>query len=61
MRKIVLTQVLLLFFGGLMAQQKAAYILYNSKGKKVSYEKMIKQLVDNDVVLFGEYHNNAIA
>jgi uncharacterized iron-regulated protein len=61
MRKIVLTQVLLLIFGGLMAQQKAAYILYNSKGKKVSYEKMIKQLVENDVVLFGEYHNNAIA
>ncbi len=44
-----------------MAQQKPAYILYNSKGKKVSYEKMIKQLVENDVVLFGEYHNNAIA
>lgn len=61
MRKIVLTQILLLIFGVLMAQQKPAYILYNSKGKKVSYQKMIKQLVENDVVLFGEYHNNAIA
>ncbi|OYU53952.1 MAG: iron-regulated protein [Chitinophagaceae bacterium BSSC1] len=61
MRKIVLTNMLLLIFGGLMAQQKPAYILYNSKGKKVSYQKMIKQLVENDVVLFGEYHNNAIA
>ena len=61
MRKIVLTQILLLIFGGLMAQQKPAYILYNSKGKKVSYQKMIKQLVEQDVVLFGEYHNNAIA
>jgi uncharacterized iron-regulated protein len=61
MRKIVITQILLLFFGALMAQQKPAYILYNSKGKKVSYQKMIKHLVENDVVLFGEYHNNAIA
>lgn len=61
MRKIVLTQILLLIFVGLMAQQKPAYILYNSKGKKVSYQKMIKQLVEQDVVLFGEYHNNAIA
>jgi uncharacterized iron-regulated protein len=33
-----------------MAQQKPAYILYNSKGKKVSYEKMINHLVENDVV-----------
>ncbi len=61
MRKLVLTQVLFLLFGSLMAQQKPAYLLYNSKGRKVSYEKMIKQLVENDVVLFGEYHNNAIA
>ena len=61
MRKIILTNLLLLIFGGLMAQQKPAYVLYNSKGKKVSYQKMIKQLVENDVVLFGEYHNNAIA
>jgi len=52
---------MLLIFGGLMAQQKPAYILYNSKGKKISYQKMIKQLVENDVVLFGEYHNNPIA
>ncbi len=61
MRKIILSQLLLLLCMNLMAQQKPAYILYNSKGKKVSYEKMIKQLVENDVVLFGEYHNNAIA
>lgn len=61
MRKLVLTNMLLLIFAGLMAQQKPAYVLYNSKGKKVSYQKMIKQLVENDVVLFGEYHNNAIA
>ncbi len=43
------------------AQQKPAYILYNSDGKKVSYKKMIKQLAQKDIVLFGEFHNNAIS
>jgi uncharacterized iron-regulated protein len=43
------------------AQQKPAYILYDSEGKKVSYKKMIKQLAKKDIVLFGEIHNNAIA
>lgn len=44
-----------------LAQQKPAYILYNSKGKKVSYKKMLKVLTQKDIVLFGEFHNNAIA
>lgn len=43
------------------AQQKPAYVLYNSEGKKVSYKKMIKDLAKKDIVLFGEFHNNAIA
>ncbi len=43
------------------SQQKPAYILYNAKGKKVGYEKMIKVLGEKDIILFGEYHNNAIA
>lgn len=43
------------------AQQKPAYILYNAKGKKVNYEKMIRILAEKDIVLFGEYHNNPIA
>ena len=43
------------------AQQKPAYILYNAEGKKVSYTKMIKKLAKKDIVLFGEFHNNAIS
>lgn len=43
------------------AQGKPAYVLYNAKGKKVSYKKMIRILKEKDIVLFGEYHNNAIA
>ena len=43
------------------AQQKPAYVIYNSKGKKVSFKKMVKQAEKSNVVLFGELHNNAIA
>jgi len=42
------------------AQEKSPYVLYNAKGKKLSYKKMIKVLREKDIVLFGEYHNNAI-
>lgn len=41
--------------------QKPAYIIYNAKGKKVNYKKMIKNLNQKDIILFGELHNNAIA
>ncbi len=44
-----------------MAQQKPAYILYNSKGKKISYSRMLQTVSEKDILLFGEYHNNAIA
>lgn len=41
--------------------QKRAYKIYNTKGKKVSYNRMLKKLAKNDIVLFGELHNNPIA
>lgn len=41
--------------------QKEPYVIYNSKGKKVSYKKMLKTLEKKDIVLFGELHNNPIA
>lgn len=45
----------------LIAQDKAAYVLYDAKGKKASYQKMIKALEKADILLFGEEHNNPIA
>ena len=44
MKKYLLVISLLLCTSFIFAQQKLAYILYNAKGKKVSYKKMIKQL-----------------
>jgi len=41
--------------------QKTPYVIYNTKGKKVSYKKMLKTLEAKDMVLFGELHNNPIA
>ncbi|MFM9021083.1 MAG: ChaN family lipoprotein, partial [Sediminibacterium sp.] len=44
-----------------VAQDNPAYVLYNAKGKKLQYGKMMQQLGDKDILLFGEYHNNPIA
>ena len=46
---------------GVHAQSKPAYKIYTSKGKKISYAKMVKKLASHDMVFFGELHNNAIA
>jgi uncharacterized iron-regulated protein len=61
MKKYLLFILFLVTSAIVFAQQKPAYILYNSEGKKVSYKKMIKQLAQKDIVLFGEFHNNAIS
>ncbi len=42
-------------------KQMPAYQLFNAKGKKVTYGKMLKALQQQNIILFGEYHNNAIA
>ncbi len=44
-----------------LAQGKPAYKLYNAKGKKKSYKKMLKEAKKADVILFGEYHDNPIS
>lgn len=44
-----------------IAQKVNGYEIYNSKGKKVTYEKMIKFLENREFVFFGEYHDNPIS
>ncbi|NCT93169.1 MAG: ChaN family lipoprotein [Chitinophagaceae bacterium] len=60
MKKILLL-ITLMYSVQTMAQQKLPYVMYDAKGKKVKYEKMLRVLAEQDIVLFGEYHNNAIA
>jgi uncharacterized iron-regulated protein len=43
------------------SQTKPAYLLYDSNGKKVNYSKMLRNAQKNQVILFGEFHDNAIA
>ena len=43
-----------------VAQDKKAYQIFDKKGKKSSYEKVLKAAEKSDVVLFGEYHDNSV-
>jgi len=48
--------ILLFAFKG----DKAAYNIFNQKGKKSSYSKLLKEVESADIILFGEMHNNPI-
>jgi uncharacterized iron-regulated protein len=43
------------------AQDKKAYQLFDKNGKKTTYKKLLKEAGLTQVLLFGEYHNNAIS
>ncbi|MCE2495617.1 MAG: ChaN family lipoprotein [Flavobacteriales bacterium] len=59
-KKIALVLALALALtGGVWAQPKAS-AWFNAEGKEVKYEKLKKDLLNADVILFGELHNNPI-
>jgi uncharacterized iron-regulated protein len=58
--KYLLLFVLFISLHG-FGQEKPAYRLFDSEGKEVRYEKMIKELAKADVVFFGEQHNDPIS
>lgn len=59
--KYVFSGILLVAIISFAFVQKPSYLIYNEKGKKVKYDKMIKTMEDADVILFGELHNNPIS
>ncbi|RKS00948.1 ChaN family lipoprotein [Flavobacterium sp. 102] len=59
MKKVTLFIAFLICFG-LNAQDKKAYQLFDKKGKKTTYAKLLKAAEKSQVVLFGEYHNNSV-
>jgi len=62
MKQLILTSLLLLFITPLTkAQNKPAYQLFSNNGEIADYNEMIKELAKNDMVFFGEYHNNPIS
>jgi uncharacterized iron-regulated protein len=46
------------FFGN---GQKEAFVIYNAKGKKVSFNKMKTDLLEQSFIFFGEFHDNPIS
>ncbi len=60
MKKIVFSIVFFSLSTLLIAQNGQPYKIFTSKGKKVSYKKMLKKVSKADIVLFGEHHNNSI-
>lgn len=62
MKKLILTGIFILsFIGFTYTQNKPAYQLFKNNGKVAKYDKMIKDLVESDMVFFGEYHDNPIS
>lgn len=59
--KHILTWAVLLFSLSAIAQNGQAYQLFDTKGKKTTYNKLIKASEKAELVLFGEYHDNPIS
>ena len=60
MRKFFIASVFLVLVFA-FKNDKPAYALYDSKGKKITFSKMINELRKKQLVMFGELHNNPIA
>lgn len=61
MKKIFLFLLLFTINFTSYSQKKEAYQIYTSKGKKVSYKKMMKDLKKAEITFFGELHDDPIA
>ena len=59
MKKILLL-IILSTFTFVNGQDKKSYQLFDKKGKKVHFEKVVKESLKSEVVLFGEFHDNPI-
>ncbi|HRB71097.1 MAG TPA: iron-regulated protein, partial [Flavobacterium sp.] len=60
MKKIRSLFIFLFFVTILQAQDKMPYQLFDKKGKKSTYSKLLKAAEKTDVVLFGEHHDNSV-
>jgi len=60
-KNFILSLVMLVASATLSAQKTEAFRIYNNKGKAISFEKMAGALEKEQVILFGEYHDDPIA
>jgi len=61
MKLIPSSVIFLLSISSAIGQENGAYTIFDSKGKKVKYSKMLKTLDASQIILFGEYHDNPIS
>jgi len=60
--KYLITLALLLVSSGIFAaDHHDIYTIYNSKGKEVSFDKMMRGTKDKSHIFMGEYHDNAVS
>jgi uncharacterized iron-regulated protein len=52
--------LLTISFFSFIKSDKPAYLLYDKDLKTISYEKMLKELTQADIVFFGELHDNSL-
>jgi uncharacterized iron-regulated protein len=57
-RFLIFTAVSILLFS--FRSDKKAYQIFDEKGKEVHYSKLLEDLKDADIILFGEFHDNPI-
>jgi len=57
-KNLILVAVVLSLFS--FRSDKKAFVLFNSEGKEVKYEKLLESAKEADVILFGEFHDNPI-
>ena len=58
--KVRLAYLLMILVFASFVSDKPAYKIYNAKGEASDYDKMIADALKADVILIGEYHDNAI-
>jgi uncharacterized iron-regulated protein len=56
-RPFVLLALIVCLF---ISADKPAYIIYTADGKTADYDKMLKEALNADVILFGELHDNPV-
>lgn len=58
---LCLTLVVSLLFTGLTQAERPAYLLYKADGSQIPYSELLNMAAEQDLIFFGELHNNAIA
>ncbi len=60
-QKIISILFLFLFTLEAQGQKIAPFVIYDAKGKKADFQKIVSKVKESEIILFGEFHNNAIS